>query len=561
MAKYLSNRAKRVPQSAISTDRYQYLSLSEAEPHLGYPGEKSIPLSPKYYNLVTIENAEDSDRYWQELPPATLVNGISIFDEGILVGTANSVSKINFVGAALSASSSGDISTVTVFAPGSPGQIIFNNSNEFSTDSLFVFNPVSNSLGIGTTSAQANLHIGGTLKLTESLIDYYNNVGVAGSILISTGAGVSWTDSTTATGFQRRVYNFVAIQDQTAFTIEYDQTTKVDVYLNGVHLTPSEYTLSGLDTLTLSELLDAGEIVDVITYKNAGAQGVQGTQGLQGLQGLQGVQGLQGLQGLQGTQGIQGTQGLQGNQGIQGIQGLQGLQGLQGIQGLQGTQGTQGIQGIQGLQGLQGFSGVQGVDGTQGTQGRQGIQGLIGAGTQGIQGLTGTGTQGTQGRQGTLGSQGTDGAGSESFVSGTTLLFYQASAPTGWTKSTTHNNKALRVVSGTGGGSGGSTAFTTVFSATRTPSGNISGGGISAHTLATSEMPSHNHSYSRAQSPGGGQDQAGSGSGDAVNQQNQNTGSRGGSGSHTHGYTDPSFAGSPMNFAVQYIDVIIASKN
>ena len=49
------------------------------------------------------------------------------------------------------------------------------------------------------------------------------------------------------------------------------------------------------------------------------------------------------------------------------------------------------------------------------------------------------------------------------FSSGDTLLFYQASAPTGWTKITSHDNKALRVVSGTGGGSGGSTVFTSVF--------------------------------------------------------------------------------------------------
>src|SRR5712671_6740374 len=37
----------------------------------------------------------------------------------------------------------------------------------------------------------------------------------------------------------------------------------------------------------------------------------------------------------------------------------------------------------------------------------------------------------------------------ERFASGTRLLFQQTSAPTGWTKDTTHNDKALRVVSGT----------------------------------------------------------------------------------------------------------------
>lgn len=46
--------------------------------------------------------------------------------------------------------------------------------------------------------------------------------------------------------------------------------------------------------------------------------------------------------------------------------------------------------------------------------------------------------------------------------SGTIALFQQTSAPTGWTKKTDHNNKALRIVSGTAS-SGGTTSFTSVF--------------------------------------------------------------------------------------------------
>ena len=42
-------------------------------------------------------------------------------------------------------------------------------------------------------------------------------------------------------------------------------------------------------------------------------------------------------------------------------------------------------------------------------------------------------------------------------------VFYQSAAPTGWSQSTAHNDKALRVVSGAGGGSGGTSSFTTVF--------------------------------------------------------------------------------------------------
>ena len=64
------------------------------------------------------------------------------------------------------------------------------------------------------------------------------------------------------------------------------------------------------------------------------------------------------------------------------------------------------------------------------------------------------------------------------FASGTTIVFYQASAPTGWTRSASHDNKALRVVSGPGGGSGGSSSFTSVFASRAVP------------------LPEHNHSAS-----------------------------------------------------------------
>lgn len=71
------------------------------------------------------------------------------------------------------------------------------------------------------------------------------------------------------------------------------------------------------------------------------------------------------------------------------------------------------------------------------------------------------------------------------FPSGTAMLFVQTSAPTGWTKSTTHNDKALRVVSGTAS-SGGSVAFSTVFGNTATGS----------YTLTTTDMPAHTHTGS-----------------------------------------------------------------
>ena len=112
--RYLSGRSKIIGFSGLSTDRHLYVESGQVEPNLGFPGEKSLPVSSTYYKLITVDNGSTFDRYWQEDTPATLVNGISVFDEGTLVGTANTVSKLDFVGSAVSATASGTISTITV---------------------------------------------------------------------------------------------------------------------------------------------------------------------------------------------------------------------------------------------------------------------------------------------------------------------------------------------------------------------------------------------------------------------------------------------------------------
>ena len=82
--------------------------------------------------------------------------------------------------------------------------------------------------------------------------------------------------------------------------------------------------------------------------------------------------------------------------------------------------------------------------------------------------------------------------------SGSLMLFQQTSAPTGWTKQTTHDNKALRVVTGSAG-SGGSNTFAASFNNDQTVSGTTGStsvtitGSTGSHTLTTSQMPAHGH--------------------------------------------------------------------
>lgn len=137
------------------------------------------------------------------------------------------------------------------------------------------------------------------------------------------------------------------------------------------------------------------------------------------------------------------------------------------------------------------------------------------------------------------------------FEPGTRMLFQQTTAPTGWTKDASHNDKALRVVSGAVG-SGGSVGFSALFG--RTATGEF--------TLATAQMPSHAHSIRTGTNTGSG--------GVKVKTDSQNgepiysplvTGSsttsiaaitNTGSGSaHSHS----------MDMRVQYVDVIIATKD
>lgn len=82
-------------------------------------------------------------------------------------------------------------------------------------------------------------------------------------------------------------------------------------------------------------------------------------------------------------------------------------------------------------------------------------------------------------------------ASAATFPKGTKLLFHQAAAPTGWVKQTAVNDATLRVVSGaTGGGTGGSLAFSTLFAAGKavTLSGNVG-----ATTLTANQGPKHYH--------------------------------------------------------------------
>lgn len=173
--------------------------------------------------------------------------------------------------------------------------------------------------------------------------------------------------------------------------------------------------------------------------------------------------------------------------------------------------------------------------------------------------------------------------------SGTRLLFHNSSAPTGWTKDTSIDDSALRVVSGTPG-SGGSSGFSSALGSPSV-SGSVSLSGepgtgnlstsitgnvnVGSTTLSTSQMPSHKHQHSTR--PGGNAGNTSRGQNAFTPFAYSNTSGTGGSGSHSHnaGHNfSGSISGSPdrgtlsasissanASINVKYQDFIVAQKD
>jgi hypothetical protein len=164
---------------------------------------------------------------------------------------------------------------------------------------------------------------------------------------------------------------------------------------------------------------------------------------------------------------------------------------------------------------------------------------------------------------------------------GTQMVFLQASAPTGWTQNTasTLANATLRVITSGTAGIGGTDAFDSVFTGSKSTTGSgtagvsplsVSGGSASAHTLSSPEIPSHNHplgiygsSFSRVD--------GGSTTTRLTYYHNSATGSSGGGGGHSHplsgsasisgNISAPSVSLSVPGMDCKHANVIVASKD
>ena len=219
MSKLTSGRVKKLPQSGLTSDRYEFLGLNQAEPDLGDPlvgisslGAKPFPPGDQYL-LVNI-GGDTGSRYW--VSSANLqIGGLSpgtftIFDNDVLVGLANSFTTFNFVGNGVSVDPVGPtpedqtgIATVRIqvediIAPGEIYEIPYHEplTGFLDGSSDFVFRPdLNNSVGIGTSVTNLNykLDVRGNIGVSSTLFANEIDVNFIDTLNINVGATVTFT--------------------------------------------------------------------------------------------------------------------------------------------------------------------------------------------------------------------------------------------------------------------------------------------------------------------------------------------------------------------------------
>lgn len=189
---FLSKRVKRRDQSGITSDRYEFLGLDQAEPDLGDPiiGPSSVTANPytgDVSNLYLVASDGDGHRYWTKQTDVVAggvvsPGSITVRDEGVVVGSVNQVTDINFVGNGVTITSPAswvgagsssvdiEIAVTDVAADGNVGNIQYKGSDGFiqGSDDLF-YNTSTQRVGLGSALPKQKLDVQGNVIVSGIL--------------------------------------------------------------------------------------------------------------------------------------------------------------------------------------------------------------------------------------------------------------------------------------------------------------------------------------------------------------------------------------------------------
>ena len=193
---------------------------------------------------------------WRTVPGIfsvnNILNGFNVLEEGGQVGTAGSIHTLDFRG-------------INVFASGDP------QPNGIAT---ITFTPTPTFTGVNLTGVST---ITGTITAGSS-------EGVVGQYLRHVGTGVTWASFPQLRVTQTNTAN----AGQTTFNFSYN-VNFLDVFVNGVKLTSSEYSANNGSQIVLNTPAFAGEIVEFHSYNVASTYGAGSGGGASNLTGLSDV--------------------------------------------------------------------------------------------------------------------------------------------------------------------------------------------------------------------------------------------------------------------------------
>lgn len=345
-----------------SPDRYEYLTLENAEPNLG------LPAGDRYF----LRGDTNGNRYWTEF-------------------SSNTAALIRY-----------DYVTATP-------QTLFDNNTASLANTYLRFNLSTDTLLVwvngvlispGANVADEGFSEVGDYYLTSNAVVLYQptSAGDIVSILPFLGGSKGDQGAPGATGPQGATGVAIGVFGPTGAT--------------GVR---GATGASGATGATGPSGLGGGTGATGATGLTGatGASGGGGTTGPTGATGATGLQGATGASGIGGGTGATGATGPAGATGA-GATGLTGATGVIGATGATGATGA-GSTGATGLTGATGTgatgatgSGATGATGLAGATGASGVAGATGTGATGATGLTGaTGIQGATGQQGATGAAST----------------------------------------------------------------------------------------------------------------------------------------------------------
>ena len=209
MPKYFSGRVKRTPQSGLTSDRYQYLGLDQAEPNLGDPPEVDNIPPGQQYQIVSLPT-HPGERFWKQVGGGVVPGAITVREEGSILPNSSGISSItdiNIKGNILTAEGYLDADgnpgtgvTITAAPVGNDHEVLFNNNGEFGAASGLSYDNTNTRVGIASTQPQETLDIDGTLFITGNVFDKLHDSGDTDQVLVkSNTGGLVWADQSGAT--------------------------------------------------------------------------------------------------------------------------------------------------------------------------------------------------------------------------------------------------------------------------------------------------------------------------------------------------------------------------